>query len=176
MPKEETAMAQTLGERIARLRKEKGLTQEELAEKLNVTPQAVSKWENGQSCPDITLLPTLAELLNVTTDILLSGEKAAAMQVLPPEKRKNIDEMMLRIYVYVQGEEEVRVTFPFMLCKIMLESGLQPDLMLSGNMQGMEAMKGVDLQKLFLMVENGCIGTLMEVHTQDGTDVRIVVE
>ena len=169
-------MGTTLGKRIGILRRQKELKQDELAAVLGVSPQAVSKWENDQTCPDITLLPKLAELLNVTTDILLSGEKAAAMQVLPPEKRKNIDEMMLRIYVYVQGEEEVRVTVPFMLCKIMLESGLQPDFMLSGNMQGMEAMKGVDLQKLFLMVENGCIGTLMEVHTQDGTDVRIVVE
>ena len=166
----------TIAKQIKANRLRCNMTQEKLAEALNVSSQAVSKWENGQSCPDITLLPKLAELLNVTTDVLLSGEKAAAVQVLPPEKRKNIDEMMLRIYVYVQGEEEVRVTFPFMLCKIMLESGLQPDFMLSGNMQGMEAMKNLDLQKLFLMVENGCIGTLMEVHTQDGTDVRIVVE
>lgn len=62
---------QTLGKRIAMLRKEKGLTQEQLAEKVGVSAQAVSKWENDVSCPDITLLPLLADLLGVTVDELL---------------------------------------------------------------------------------------------------------
>ena len=61
----------TLGKRIAALRKEKGLTQEQLAEKVGVSAQAVSKWENDVSCPDITLLPLLADLLGVTVDELL---------------------------------------------------------------------------------------------------------
>lgn len=50
-------MNQTLGSRIAELRRKKNMTQEELAAELGVTPQAVSKWENDLSCPDITLLP-----------------------------------------------------------------------------------------------------------------------
>lgn len=50
-------MSQTLGQRIAELRKKEGLTQEELAEKLGVSPQAVSKWENDISCPDIMSIP-----------------------------------------------------------------------------------------------------------------------
>lgn len=62
---------ETLGKRIAALRKEKGLTQEQLAEKVGVSAQAVSKWENDVSCPDITLLPLLADLLGVTVDELL---------------------------------------------------------------------------------------------------------
>lgn len=62
---------ETLGKRIAMLRKEKGLTQEQLAEKVGVSAQAVSKWENDQSCPDITLLPLLADILGVTVDELL---------------------------------------------------------------------------------------------------------
>ena len=62
---------ETLGKRIAMLRKEKGLTQEQLAEKVGVSAQAVSKWENDVSCPDITLLPLLADLLGVTVDELL---------------------------------------------------------------------------------------------------------
>ena len=62
---------QTLGKRIAMLRKEKGLTQEQLAEKVGVSAQAVSKWENDVSCPDITLLPLLADILGVTVDELL---------------------------------------------------------------------------------------------------------
>lgn len=62
---------ETLGRRIAALRKEKGLTQEQLAEKVGVSAQAVSKWENDISCPDITLLPLLAELFGVSVDELL---------------------------------------------------------------------------------------------------------
>ena len=62
---------ETLGTRIAALRKEKGLTQEQLAEKVGVSAQAVSKWENDVSCPDITLLPLLADLFGVSVDELL---------------------------------------------------------------------------------------------------------
>ena len=55
-------MAETLGKRIAEHRKRLGLTQDALAEKLGITAQAVSKWENDLSCPDITMLPKLAEI------------------------------------------------------------------------------------------------------------------
>ncbi|MBR3949628.1 MAG: helix-turn-helix transcriptional regulator [Oscillospiraceae bacterium] len=68
-------MAETLGKRIAFHRKKLGLTQDALAERLGVTAQAVSKWENDQSCPDIAMLPKLAELFDTTTDQLLGVER-----------------------------------------------------------------------------------------------------
>ena len=64
-------MEETLGKRIVSNRKRLGLTQDQLAEQLGVTAQAVSKWENDQSCPDITTLPKLADIFNTTTDALL---------------------------------------------------------------------------------------------------------
>ena len=64
-------MEHTLGKRIAENRKRLGLTQDALAEKLGVTAQAVSKWENDQSCPDITTLPKLADIFGISTDALL---------------------------------------------------------------------------------------------------------
>ena len=64
-------MDQTLGKRISACRKKMKLTQDQLAEQLGVTAQAVSKWENDQSCPDITMLPRLAEIFCCTTDELL---------------------------------------------------------------------------------------------------------
>jgi transcriptional regulator with XRE-family HTH domain len=67
-------MEQTLGKRIAENRKRLGLTQDGLAEQLGLTAQAVSKWENDQSCPDITMLPRLAEIFGITTDELLGRE------------------------------------------------------------------------------------------------------
>ncbi len=56
-------MKKTLGMMIAELRKERGLTQMELAEKMGVTDKAVSKWERDLSCPDINSLPNLADVL-----------------------------------------------------------------------------------------------------------------
>ena len=65
---------QVIGDNIAKWRKEQGITQDQLAEKLSVSAQAVSKWENGVSLPDITLLPQLASLFKVTLDQLFSRE------------------------------------------------------------------------------------------------------
>lgn len=62
---------QTLGAAIASLRKEKGMTQLELAEQMGVTDKAVSKWERNLSCPDVASLPKLAQTLGVTVDELM---------------------------------------------------------------------------------------------------------
>ena len=67
-------MEQTLGKRIAQHRKRLNLTQDALAEQLGITAQAVSKWENDQSCPDINMLPRLSEIFGITTDELLGKE------------------------------------------------------------------------------------------------------
>ena len=67
---------ETLGRRIARLRLEHAMTQERLANIANVSAQAVSKWENDQSYPDILLLPLLAKTFGVTVDELLGMEDA----------------------------------------------------------------------------------------------------
>lgn len=67
-------MEQTLGKRIMTNRKRLGLTQDQLAEQLGVTAQAVSKWENDQSCPDISILPKLAEIFGISTDALLGRD------------------------------------------------------------------------------------------------------
>lgn len=64
-------MKDKLAKNIYRYRKEKGLTQEELAKKLGLTFQAVSKWENAQTMPDISLLPILSNVLEVSVDKLL---------------------------------------------------------------------------------------------------------
>lgn len=65
-----------MGQFIASLRKSKGMTQKDLAEKLTVSDKAVSKWERGLSCPDISLLSGLAEILGVSVSELLNGEKS----------------------------------------------------------------------------------------------------
>ena len=67
-------MNETLGTNIMRLRKEAGLTQEQLANALGISYQAVSKWENGVSCPDISTLPLIADLFSVSIDSLFGRE------------------------------------------------------------------------------------------------------
>lgn len=83
----ETFENQTLGARIAALRKEKGLTQEQLADLLGVTFQAVSKWENEVSCPDVLSLPLLADTFCVSIDELF-GHHAANTPVLPTAEKE----------------------------------------------------------------------------------------
>lgn len=75
-----TISSETLGRRIARLRLAKTATQERLAKELNVSPQAVSKWENDINYPDISLLPDLARFLGVSVDELLSGASASTQE------------------------------------------------------------------------------------------------
>ena len=79
----------TLGAMIAALRKEKGMTQLDLAQQLGVTDKAVSKWERDLSCPDVHSLPKLAEVLGVTVDELMrtkidpvQGEKKPWLRIL----------------------------------------------------------------------------------------------
>lgn len=86
-------MEETLGKRIVARRKQMGLTQDKLAELLGVTAQAVSKWENDQSCPDITMLPRLAEVFGCTTDELLGlAPKQVHTAEVVARQDKNDDE------------------------------------------------------------------------------------
>ncbi|MBO5323443.1 MAG: helix-turn-helix transcriptional regulator [Oscillospiraceae bacterium] len=85
-------MEQTLGKRIQLCRKSLGLTQDQLAEKLGVTAQAVSKWENDQSCPDIAMLPKLAEIFGTSTDALLGYQTEPVHEATIENKAKEENE------------------------------------------------------------------------------------
>ena len=81
---------------IAEKRKEKGISQVELARLMNVTKQAVSKWETGKSMPDMALLPKLAEVLGVSVDEILTGKEPVrqaepARQVQPVEQEQTVE-------------------------------------------------------------------------------------
>lgn len=167
-------MEQTLGKRIAMLRRQKGLKQDDLANELDVSPQAVSKWENDQTCPDISLLPRLAQLLEVSVDELLSGKKNELTQtakVLPPEERKELKDMMLRIVVDSADGDHVRVNIPMALVQVALDMGMEMP-QVSGN----SALKSIDLGQIVELVRQGAVGYLMEVESSDGDVVRIYVE
>lgn len=89
-----------MGGFICRLRKEKNMTQASLAEKLNISNRTVSKWENGDGFPDITILPELASVLGVSVDELFKGERIdAAVKVTEVESKTKLDNMFQVSYV-----------------------------------------------------------------------------
>jgi len=161
----------TIGSRISKFRKAKGLTQEELASRLGVSSQAVSKWENDASCPDISLLPQLCQVLGITSDELLTG-KSSEVKMVPAEQRKSLEELTLRIYVNSADGDRVKVNLPMSLVKVAMEIGVD----LSANMGGSEAVKKIDLNKIVELVERGMIGKIVEVESADGDTVEVVVE
>ena len=163
----------TLGKRIAAFRKEKGLTQEALAEKTNVTAQAVSKWENDQTCPDIQLLPELSKILGVSVDKLLTGktESAPPVTLVPEEERKAITDMMMRIECSAPDGDHVRVNLPLALIQIALETGLELP-----QFSGSSILQKIDFKQIFELVSRGAIGNLIEMESSDGEQLRIYVE
>ena len=165
-------MESTLGKRIAALRKQKDLRQDDIAQLLDVSSQAVSKWENDQTCPDIGLLPKLAQILGVTTDELLSGkQELQEVRVLPPKERKDIKDMLLRIIVDSSDGDKVRINLPMALVQIALDMGTEMP-----QISGKEALKNIDLNQIMELVRQGAIGNLVEVESADGDTVRIFVE
>lgn len=82
-------MKKTLGTMISSLRKDKGMTQLELAEIMGVTDKAISKWERDLSCPDINSIPKLAEILEISVDDLMQG-KTETKEQDTKEKKENI--------------------------------------------------------------------------------------
>lgn len=166
-------MNTTLGKRIAALRHEKGLKQDELAEKLGVSPQAVSKWENDLTCPDILLLPQLAKILGVSVDALLRGEteEAPAVKILPENERKRISDMMLRIFVNSKDGDVVRINLPLGIIEAAMESGLDISQIFGNN-----ALKSIDINKILDMVKQGAIGNLVEVESAESDTIKIFVE
>lgn len=163
-------MSITVGRRISMLRKEKGITQEGLAEKLGVSPQAVSKWENDVSYPDIQLLPKISEIFEVTVDDLLSNKEKKLVQIIPEENRKNPDDMLLRIVVNSADGDKVRINLPIPLVKLGMELGMEMP-QVSGN----ESLKGVDFEKIMELVDKGLVGKLIEVESAEGDIIEIEV-
>ena len=166
-------MELTLGKRIAMLRRQKELRQEDLAQMLEVSPQAVSKWENDQTCPDISLLPRLAEILGVTVDELLSGktEVQPTVKLEPVQQRKDIKDMILRIVVDSAAGDRVRANFPLALVQLVADAGMElPQI------SGKEALSGIDLKQILELVSHGVVGNLIEVDSADGDVVRVFVE
>ncbi len=121
-----------VGEKILQLRKKMGLSQEELAEKLNVTRQTISKWETNQSSPDFEKIVPLCDLFEITTDELLRG-KSENIKNLDDSKirRKTACKVSISVFIYFLAiiwiismstmpwiSEEITVSVFLLLCAI----------------------------------------------------------
>ena len=104
----------TIGKFIAVLRKSRGMTQKELAEKLGVSDKTVSHWERDESAPDISLIPVIAEIFSVTCDELLRGEKSSAKaEPSDPIHENDLSE---------KGEKQIKYLFEKALGRLKMKS------------------------------------------------------
>ena len=161
-------MEKTLGKRIAVLRKERGLKQDALAEKLAISSQAVSKWENDQTCPDISVLPLLAEILGVTVDKLLTGKDPAPIVQLASQEEKDL---VLRMEITAVDGSVVRTNVPMSIANQYLSSDAC-SIVLTEAFQG----RDLDLKSIFSLAQFGVVGNLVEIQGSDDTSLRIFVE
>lgn len=161
-------MEKTFGQKFNELRRKKNYTQEQIAEKLNVSPQAVSKWENDLAYPDITLLKNIASLLDTSIDYLLGEEKPETV-LLSPENKKDVSKMMLKIKV-ISDKEKVSVNLPVGIIKLLLSSESKMDIGIKG-----DAMKDIDFNQLLSLIDQGVMGKLVDVETEE-EKVEIWVE
>ena len=112
----------TIGKRIAAYRKKKNIKQDELAEILGVSPQAVSKWENDISCPDISLLSTLSGLLCVSIDEIITGKRyyPCACNI------EELDSKTFTLLFEIDGVECSKMNIPMSRVRKAVEKRLDP--------------------------------------------------
>ena len=164
-------MEKTIGKKLYELRKQSGFTQDYVAEKLGVSAQAVSKWENDIACPDIMTLPHIAELYGITIDELFKNEEVQSNVKFDKTEKINENELVFRVYVDTVNGDTVKVNLPYLLVKELIKVGKNVSSVFTG-----VDLSGVDFESIFKMVEMGVIGEIVNVKTQNGDIVRVVVE
>ena len=90
----------TIGKFISALRRANGMTQRELGEMLYVSDKTVSRWECDECTPELSLIPLIAEIFNITTDELLRGERSKTQNEEQPEKQKEKSEKQFKLMLY----------------------------------------------------------------------------
>ena len=128
-----------IGEKLFELRKGKGLSQEEVAEKLNVTRQTVSKWETNQSTPDFDKIMPICELYGITTEELLTGKKPEEKTEVETEKenveeerpltkqevkRKSAEVVSTSVFLYILAVVFIMITIPVLRMNPIIASAI----------------------------------------------------
>ena len=105
----------TIGQFIAVLRKANGMTQKDLAEKLNVTDRTISNWETGRRLPDISILKELSVIFSVTIDEIIYGKKIEKEEI-----QKKLVDSAIEIYTTKQKIEKLQILTEILICAGML--------------------------------------------------------
>jgi len=169
----------SLGNRIGEFRRRRGVTQEQLAEAMGVTPQAVSKWENGVSCPDISLLPKLADYFAVSLDVLLRGGSPDSARMREDGESGDIGKMAVRIVARSAGGDNTEVNLPLPLLKSAKQDGKPFAVQMmygSGDSKIGNALRNIDFDEITKLAENGMLGKLLELNHEGGGGVAVFVE
>lgn len=164
-------MEKTIGKKLHELRKQSGFTQDYVAEKLGVSAQAVSKWENDIACPDIMTLPNIAELYGISIDELFKNDDIQSNVKHEKTEKVNENELVLRVYVDTAQGDDIKVNLPYLLVKELINVGKDISFMFTGI-----DLSKVNFESIFKMVEMGVLGEIVTVETQNGDDIRVVVE
>ncbi len=166
---ENTKAYGTIGERLAAARKAKGLTQDDFAKQLDVTPQAISKWENNISCPDILLLPKISEILGISIDELLTG-KDGKKEEKPKITATDNSRLKLKIRILPVNKKPTNITVPAALVKRVARIGNG----ISGIL-GNTAISNEQLEEILELTEEGATGEILNVEAEDGTVITIEI-
>lgn len=102
---------EVIGKFISKLRKDFGMTQQELADKLNVTDRAVSNWENGRRLPDISILKELSSIFDITIDEIIYGKK-----ISKEETKKILEDNAIEIYITKRKIENLQILTELLIC------------------------------------------------------------
>ena len=160
---------ESFGQRFLRLRKEKKLTQEDIAQKLNITAQSVSKWENDNSYPDVAILGDIASIFNITVDELL-GREVKTTAILEEHERKDINKLVLKVKI-LSEDNKVNINLPVPLIIALTNSGSS-----MANINFGDKLQGIDFGMIVSLIEQGVVGQLVEIESADGSTIRISVE
>lgn len=163
-----------IGAIVAEARRQRGWTQEELAARLGVSAQAVSKWETDQSMPDVGMLRPLAEALECTVDDLLAGDPAVlgrAQNVLAGTRDPSTQHAATRVVVRVEHPAEEAPTV------ITVPTGLiRFGVRLWDSIPALANATAIDMEALMDHISRGLVGEIMRVETGEGGTVIISLE
>jgi len=154
-----------IGNNIAVLRKKKGITQEELANELGVSAQAVSKWENNSSCPDVSLLTKIADYFGVSVDALLRTQEDDIVD-LAEEKEDNVkpdDKKNIVIKIMQQNGKENVIKVPFKFVKLGLNIG---------TMFGLDK----DISSKIVTLAESNVTDIVNIDTENGEHIEIMLD
>ena len=168
----------TIGKNIAYFRKKAGFTQEELSEIMNITSQAISKWENDLSYPDLVSTKELASALNVSIDELLNGE--VNYPIATDADAEQIARRILVICIQIEANEaygtrasSVTARIPVSVLLNAHNNGTLKELV--GESASLVGESAFEIETAIGMIKEGVIGTLVDAHTE-GNSIRIMVE